>query len=1287
MSGPNDFTNQNIQDTYQKVLQISSSNEVTDGTGSLAPVLQVTASHALTSVTASHALFAVSASHETTFELSSSHALNADSAISSSHTANALTTMGTGTGNTVTVTQFDGTQFTRTIDNVTSASFAETASYVDSSTLDTFKQTGHRNGDSVITGSLFVSASNGHITASGNISASGTTHTKLLSIPQAVSSVEDGAIFFGTNLTDGGRIYDDGTNFQIGHNDVDVITLSGATQPNINFSNKIRFNTSHGHITASGNISASGTITANLLKINNRVAVVDIDSSTVRFGGGSDVIQIGRSGVDNKILLNGPITASGDISASGNVIAAGVRLPGAGKISFDDSLDGTDQFISGVDNQIAIDGDNFVKITADKFVTFYNSSAEDHFTIQHESGSIVTDYQITASANISTSGNIIGNNISASGDIVINEGQKLILDGNDSAGLTPAGNTYIHNGGTSDEIEMYVGGTQKLEIKQDIVHFNNGRFKVTGNVTASGNISASGVISGSNIVKSMNTGTGNNVTLTLYDGTTFTRTINNVTNATNATNADCSDKVKTITCDANAERFITFVDDDNDPTACETVKTNPALRWNCRKRILIVDGAIKSKGSDVTIMSGSISMSGDLVITGSISSSTPGTSLIFTTGSFNHIITDGDTIEFRNASTKAVEGNLVFDPTNGLTVKTADKTAESNIKIANITAGETLVVGGRSDFEGEISTSAGIYVESQSAAGAGKGYVQAVNYRSISDTNKGVVFGTSKEKNYYRANGSHEFIDAPVNIDGNVSASGNLNAALVRAGDPLRGVYTSIQQNTISIPGHVNTIKFHGGVDVGTEIAKEPAIVSDNGVSFIINALEAGHSGSFSIYNAINSTTVPGVNSSEIFAIDEDGNITASGDISASGTGTFEAIQMDDNRTISFGNSQDLKIFHDGANSYIHDSGTGRLNIKGGAGVNIISPADENMATFEGNGEVNLYYNNVKKFETTNTGIQVAGDIIATDSTNISGSSTTTGSLARVESISNKTGNITIDNSQIVSSDSLAIKTGTDIRLAASGEDIFFSDGSSDKLTITTGTVPTITVDGNHLLDISGDYKIDVDGDDIQFLGSNSLRAQLHLDTVPELEFIGKQANIRVDDGAGTGALVIGASAGTFMYGTDKNSLNAVLGGGQGDSVYVGFSGNELTPVDMTDVEFISGSLKNVSAGTIQVTHSWPIPPGTKVNGCALVGGAATYRLEVPSIPPFCGTMDSVKTGIASVVCPPKAGYKRLGLTLLSKTEAGKLINTEGTGNRVLMTADVPNGVTIKGLAYSYELL
>ena len=69
------FEGKNIQDTFQRVVQTDSTNQLADGTGSI--FIPISSSHAVTS---SHALFAVSASHEVTFELSSSHAVSADTA-------------------------------------------------------------------------------------------------------------------------------------------------------------------------------------------------------------------------------------------------------------------------------------------------------------------------------------------------------------------------------------------------------------------------------------------------------------------------------------------------------------------------------------------------------------------------------------------------------------------------------------------------------------------------------------------------------------------------------------------------------------------------------------------------------------------------------------------------------------------------------------------------------------------------------------------------------------------------------------------------------------------------------------------------------------------------------------------------------------------------------------------------------------------------------------------------------------------------------------------------------
>jgi len=80
---------------------------------------------------------------------------------------------------------------------------------------------------------------------------------------------------------------------------------------------------------------------------------------------------------------------------------------------------------------------------------------------------------------------------------------------------------------------------------------------------------------------------------------------------------------------------------------------------------------------------------------------------------------------------------------------------------------------------------------------------------------------------------------------------------------------------------------------------------------------------------------------------------------------------------LTFGAGTDLSIYHDGNHSYIHDTGTGNLRIRGddveitdttgGGGGN-------NMARFIEGGAVELYHNNSKKIETTSTGVTISGN-------------------------------------------------------------------------------------------------------------------------------------------------------------------------------------------------------------------------------------------------------------------------------------------------------------------------
>ena len=79
-----------------------------------------------------------------------------------------------------------------------------------------------------------------------------------------------------------------------------------------------------------------------------------------------------------------------------------------------------------------------------------------------------------------------------------------------------------------------------------------------------------------------------------------------------------------------------------------------------------------------------------------------------------------------------------------------------------------------------------------------------------------------------------------------------------------------------------------------------------------------------------------------------------------------------DNKKAEFGNSGDLKIFHDGSENVINCANSHNLEIRNGS---------ERLAEFGPNGAVDLYFDNNKKFATTGSGVSVTGDITASGTT------------------------------------------------------------------------------------------------------------------------------------------------------------------------------------------------------------------------------------------------------------------------------------------------------------------
>ena len=90
-------------------------------------------------------------------------------------------------------------------------------------------------------------------------------------------------------------------------------------------------------------------------------------------------------------------------------------------------------------------------------------------------------------------------------------------------------------------------------------------------------------------------------------------------------------------------------------------------------------------------------------------------------------------------------------------------------------------------------------------------------------------------------------------------------------------------------------------------------------------------------------------------------------------------LRFSDNAKAYFGQpGNDLQIFHNGSNSYITDAGDGAIIVKTNT-FTLRNAADDEQMIYAGeNGSVDLYYDSVKKFETSSTGVTVSGDLTST---------------------------------------------------------------------------------------------------------------------------------------------------------------------------------------------------------------------------------------------------------------------------------------------------------------------
>ena len=103
-------------------------------------------------------------------------------------------------------------------------------------------------------------------------------------------------------------------------------------------------------------------------------------------------------------------------------------------------------------------------------------------------------------------------------------------------------------------------------------------------------------------------------------------------------------------------------------------------------------------------------------------------------------------------------------------------------------------------------------------------------------------------------------------------------------------------------------------------------------------------------------------------------------------------LDLQDNDEIRVGAGDDLKIYHDGSNSFINETGTGGLIVKSGD-IYLRNPSDGDMVHAQSGGYVKLYHNGNEKLSTMSGGVNVQGELEC-DSLDVDGGGDFTGGVS-----------------------------------------------------------------------------------------------------------------------------------------------------------------------------------------------------------------------------------------------------------------------------------------------------
>ncbi len=502
------------------------------------------------------------------------------------------------------------------------------------------------------------------------------------------------------------------------------------------------------------------------------------------------------------------------------------------------------------------------------------------------------------------------------------------------------------------------------------------------------------------------------------------------------------------------------------------------------------------------------------------------------------------------------------------------------------------------------------------------------------------------------------------------------------------------------------SFRVKNSIEVGTGVTISS---SGNITAGVLTATSFVGSGSQLTNIVANYSSVSGVSSyASLSGISSSvvGGAVSATSLRVTGVSTFEgAISVRNGYNLNIGDNNDLRIYNDGTDSRIEETGSGLLKISG-SNINIEQHStNETIAKFIGGGAVELYYNDNKKLETTGTGVTVTGTLFGTeasftgiltassfrgDGSQLTGIAATTNVRTNslvVSGVSTFTGNVSVGSSVTYTSGNAAIFTAP----ARPSLSIYQSTSANEAFLEYAGTDLNIRSYGSTYI------WSDVDGSaGFPLVADSSGSAQLYFGTNKKLETLGagvtitgttftNQLNVSGVTTLGTVQVssgIITASSGiTTFYGDISNAVSGrwILGA-DGSSNYT-FTGIGFTQTTNDPTLYLKRGevyeFVNNSGGShpfqIRVSNG-----GAAYNNGVTNNGSATgtIRFEVPYNAPdtlfyqctnHSGMFGTIKIYDRSV---PINAHNAASYTL-ALSDAGGCVREASSGSNITVPADV----------------